>query len=250
MGRAKRLREMRPAAPDARPVAEIVEELRKSQPVSDYREQSLRIHGLICAKCGREFEPADRRLLTVHHRDGNHPQQPAGRLELGEPLRLLPRRRAQPRRARGVLPQGAGRLKRDRPPGIGPCGEGVKPISSIRNPALQRYRDLREAAVRRETGLAAAEGFNLLREALLSDTDLVQVFLERAGTAAPRLRRPWRRGSRRARLPGAGSATRSPGEVLERAAHTESPQGALAVFRPRPVHARGGALRGKGPSCW
>lgn len=42
----------------------------------DYREASLRIHGLICAKCGREFDHADRHLLTVHHKDGNHHNNP------------------------------------------------------------------------------------------------------------------------------------------------------------------------------
>ncbi len=67
---------MRPKAAGDRPVSDIVAELRRDQPQSDYREQSLRIHGLICAKCGREFEPKDRRLLTVHHRDGNHRNNP------------------------------------------------------------------------------------------------------------------------------------------------------------------------------
>ncbi len=43
---------------------------------ADYREQSLSIHGLICAKCAREFEPKDRHLLTVHHKDGNHHNNP------------------------------------------------------------------------------------------------------------------------------------------------------------------------------
>jgi hypothetical protein len=42
-----------------------------------YRERSLSIHGLICAKCGREFESSNRHLLTVHHRDGNHSNNPA-----------------------------------------------------------------------------------------------------------------------------------------------------------------------------
>ena len=57
--------------------AEVVRELKQSDHVSeDYREQSLRIHGLICAKCGREFELKDRRLLTVHHKDGNHNNNP------------------------------------------------------------------------------------------------------------------------------------------------------------------------------
>ena len=58
-------------------VEEIVKELKETGlRSSDYREQSLRIHGLICAKCGREFEEKDRRLLTVHHRDGNHHNNP------------------------------------------------------------------------------------------------------------------------------------------------------------------------------
>ncbi len=43
---------------------------------SNYREQSLKLHGWICAKCGREFEREDLRLLTVHHKDGNHRNNP------------------------------------------------------------------------------------------------------------------------------------------------------------------------------
>ena len=41
-----------------------------------YRERSLKIHGWICAKCGREFELAGLHLLTVHHKDGNHLNNP------------------------------------------------------------------------------------------------------------------------------------------------------------------------------
>lgn len=66
-----------PSKGAARSVEEIVRELKQSgRPVNDYREQSLAIHGLICAKCGREFEDKDRHLLTVHHRDGNHRNNP------------------------------------------------------------------------------------------------------------------------------------------------------------------------------
>ena len=43
----------------------------------NYREQSLKIHGWICAKCGREFERENLQLLTVHHRDGNHNNNPS-----------------------------------------------------------------------------------------------------------------------------------------------------------------------------
>jgi predicted HNH restriction endonuclease len=42
----------------------------------DYREKSLRIHGLVCARCGRDFAGQNRQLLTVHHKDGNHHNNP------------------------------------------------------------------------------------------------------------------------------------------------------------------------------
>jgi len=60
-----------------KPVTDIVRELRGlNVPKSTYREQSLRIHGLICAKCGREFEEKQRHLITVHHKDGNPRNNP------------------------------------------------------------------------------------------------------------------------------------------------------------------------------
>ena len=71
------LRRGRPCKVDTtRPIEEIVKELKKNAPVSDYRERSLKIHGLICAKCGREFDEKSRNLLTVHHKDGNHQNNP------------------------------------------------------------------------------------------------------------------------------------------------------------------------------
>jgi len=58
--------------------AEIIRELKEGTDVaSDYREQSLKIHGLICAKCGREFDFKNRNLLTVHHKDGNRRNNPS-----------------------------------------------------------------------------------------------------------------------------------------------------------------------------
>ncbi len=59
---------------------EIVREIKKSQkppPGEDYREKSLAINSLICARCGREFTESQRKLLTVHHKDGNHHNNPA-----------------------------------------------------------------------------------------------------------------------------------------------------------------------------
>ncbi len=71
----KRLESRKPAL--SKSVDEIVRELLEpSGPVKGYREQSLRIHGLMCAKCGRDFEPKDRHLLTVHHKDGNPRNNP------------------------------------------------------------------------------------------------------------------------------------------------------------------------------
>lgn len=42
-----------------------------------YRERSLALHGWICAKCAREFDASTLHLLTVHHRDGNHRNNPS-----------------------------------------------------------------------------------------------------------------------------------------------------------------------------
>jgi 5-methylcytosine-specific restriction endonuclease McrA len=42
-----------------------------------YRARSLEIHGWICAKCAREFDHSTLHLLTVHHKDGNHDNNPS-----------------------------------------------------------------------------------------------------------------------------------------------------------------------------
>lgn len=59
---------------------ESVREMKNAQKPpagEDYRERSLGIHGLLCARCGREFDESNRNLLTVHHKDGNHHNNPA-----------------------------------------------------------------------------------------------------------------------------------------------------------------------------
>ena len=56
---------------------EIVRKLKgEGKKKETYRERSLALHGNICAKCGREFTQADLPLLTVHHKDGNHSNNP------------------------------------------------------------------------------------------------------------------------------------------------------------------------------
>lgn len=69
-----------PAKKSDRPLGEVIRELKDNVSMSSgegYRERSLAIHGLVCARCGKTFEQKDRRLLTVHHKDGNHHNNPA-----------------------------------------------------------------------------------------------------------------------------------------------------------------------------
>jgi hypothetical protein len=44
--------------------------------LKSYREQSLRIHPWVCARCGREFTLKNLHMLTVHHKDHNHANNP------------------------------------------------------------------------------------------------------------------------------------------------------------------------------
>lgn len=41
-----------------------------------YRERSLKIHPWVCARCGREFSHKNLHMLTVHHKDHNHDNNP------------------------------------------------------------------------------------------------------------------------------------------------------------------------------
>jgi len=77
-GRAKS-RLVKSGTVSGRSPEELVREMRQDAARTrdeGYRERSLAIHGLVCAKCGRTFESANRQLLTVHHRDGNHHNNP------------------------------------------------------------------------------------------------------------------------------------------------------------------------------
>lgn len=67
----------KPAGGVGRSTTELLAQWRGPAPAQPgYREQSLKLHGLICAKCAREFAPRDSRLLTVHHKDGNYRNNP------------------------------------------------------------------------------------------------------------------------------------------------------------------------------
>lgn len=41
-----------------------------------YREQALKLYPWVCGRCGREFNNANLRELTVHHKDMNHDNNP------------------------------------------------------------------------------------------------------------------------------------------------------------------------------
>jgi 5-methylcytosine-specific restriction endonuclease McrA len=57
----------------------IVAKARRSNEdnMKSYRERSLSIHPWVCARCGREFTQKNLHLLTVHHKDHNHDNNPA-----------------------------------------------------------------------------------------------------------------------------------------------------------------------------
>jgi hypothetical protein len=58
---------------------DVVRHLKKDHqklPGEDYTQRWLALHGLICGRCGREFDESKRQLLTVHHKDGNHNNNP------------------------------------------------------------------------------------------------------------------------------------------------------------------------------
>jgi 5-methylcytosine-specific restriction endonuclease McrA len=73
-------RPQRPTAPK-KTVAEAEELVRRMREGQDkgvnYRERSLKLNGWICARCAREFDLSTLHLLTVHHKDENHNNNPA-----------------------------------------------------------------------------------------------------------------------------------------------------------------------------
>ena len=63
---------------DSAKLDQIVAKARKEQDarMSGYREQSLKLHPHVCARCGREFTRENLHELTVHHKDHNHDNNP------------------------------------------------------------------------------------------------------------------------------------------------------------------------------
>jgi hypothetical protein len=56
------------------PLDNLYKEL--AQKEKSYRARALKMYPHICASCGREFEGARLKELTVHHKDHNHDNNP------------------------------------------------------------------------------------------------------------------------------------------------------------------------------
>ena len=64
--------------PDAARLDRIVAEARRARDAREntYREQALKLYPWICGRCAREFDRANVRQLTVHHKDHDHDNNP------------------------------------------------------------------------------------------------------------------------------------------------------------------------------
>ena len=65
--------------PDASRLDRVIAQARRDRDERErsYREQALKLYPWVCGRCAREFTRANVQQLTVHHRDGNHDNNPA-----------------------------------------------------------------------------------------------------------------------------------------------------------------------------
>ena len=56
----------------------VIAEARRQRDLREqsYRERALKLYPWVCGRCAREFTRANVQQLTVHHRDGNHDNNP------------------------------------------------------------------------------------------------------------------------------------------------------------------------------
>ena len=64
--------------PDPNKLDRIVAEAQqqREQRERGYRERALKMYPWVCGRCGREFTRDNVQMLTVHHRDHNHDNNP------------------------------------------------------------------------------------------------------------------------------------------------------------------------------
>ena len=67
------------SGPDNAKLDRIVAQARRNREAREkgYREQALKLYPWVCGRCAREFTRSNLQLLEVHHRDGNHDNNPA-----------------------------------------------------------------------------------------------------------------------------------------------------------------------------
>jgi len=65
-------------AQDNKRLDEIVRNARRNadQRAAGYREQALKLYPWVCGVCARTFTHANLQLLEVHHKNGNHDDNP------------------------------------------------------------------------------------------------------------------------------------------------------------------------------
>ena len=63
---------------DSQQADRVVAEARRSQAQREtsYPEQALKLNPWVCGRCARAFLPATVRMLTVHHKDHDHDNNP------------------------------------------------------------------------------------------------------------------------------------------------------------------------------
>ena len=68
-----------PSSDNRSNVDRLIQKAKKEQSerARSYREQALKILPWICGRCAREFGRERLKELTVHHKDGNHDNNPA-----------------------------------------------------------------------------------------------------------------------------------------------------------------------------
>ena len=68
----------RKSTPNAGRLDRILAESRRARDSREkgYRAQALKLYPWVCGRCARQFTHANLQLLEVHHRDGNHDNNP------------------------------------------------------------------------------------------------------------------------------------------------------------------------------
>ena len=66
------------SVPDTGKLDRIVADARRARDTREmgYRERALKLYPWVCGRCARDFTRANVQLLEVHHRDGNHDNNP------------------------------------------------------------------------------------------------------------------------------------------------------------------------------